>query len=54
MYMNVSVAVDLAPDERRLIDVVREIKLSGFGEFQCTIVSKEITLIRETYLHRLS
>lgn len=52
--MNASVAVDLEPDERKLIDVVRDIKRTGFGEFQGTITHKEITLIREAYTHKLS
>lgn len=52
--MSASVAVDLAPDEVQLIAVVREIKRSGFGEFQGTITHKEITLIREAYTHKLS
>lgn len=47
-------AVMLPPDELKLIDVVREIKRTGFGDFQGTVTHKEITLIRESYTHKLS
>lgn len=44
----------LPADERKLLEVVREIKRSGFGEFHGTITSKEIVTIREAYTHKLS
>ncbi len=46
--------VELAPDECRLIEVVREIKRAGFGEFQGTVTAKEIVTIREAYTHKLN
>lgn len=49
-----TVSVDLTPDERKLIDVVREIKRAGFGEFQGTVTSREIVTIREAYTHKLN
>ncbi len=50
--MNAS--VELAQDEVRLIQIVREIKRLGFGEFHGTITSKEIVTIREAYTHKLN
>lgn len=44
---------ELADDERKLIDVVRQIKRTGFGEFQGTITNREIATIREGYTHKL-
>lgn len=44
----------LPKDERELLEVVRDIKRTGFGDFTGTIAHKEITLIREAYTHKLN
>jgi hypothetical protein len=46
--------IELDEDEIRLIEIVREIKKHGFGEFICTIVSKEIMSARQTHIHKFN
>lgn len=48
------VSVDLAPDEHKLIEIIREIKRkTGYGDFQGTITQKEIVTIKETSTYKL-
>ena len=43
----------LPADERRLLEIVREVKRSGFGDFYGTVAGKEIVTVKETYTHKL-
>jgi hypothetical protein len=46
--------MQLNEDEIRLIELVREIKSYGFGELFCTIASKEIMSVKQTYTKKFN
>lgn len=49
-----AILLELPPDEQKLIEVIREIKRSGFGEFSGTVTGKEIVTLKEAYTHKLN